>query len=103
LNFGLPAAIDAQISGNHLTTSYNLALKLADRMKLMPGVKDLRIAPPQDYPSYQVNVDRAKALQFGITQQEVASSLLASLSGASLLQPHFWLYPASSLHTTAIP
>jgi CzcA family heavy metal efflux pump len=102
LNFGLPAAIDAQISGNHLTTSYNLALKLADRMKLIPGVKDLRIAQPQDYPSYQVHVDRAKALQFGITQQEVASSLLASLSGASLLQPNFWLDPVSGVNYSVI-
>ena len=83
LNFGLPAAIDAQISGNHLQSDYAIALRLENRMKLIPGVNDLRIAQPQDYPAYQVNVDRAKALQFGITQQQVASSLLASLSGAS--------------------
>ncbi len=103
LNFGLPAAIDVQISGNHLNTSYDIALKLADRMRVIPGVKDLRIAQPQDYPSYQVNVDRAKALQFGITQLEVASSLLASLSGASLLQPNFWLDPVSGVNYNVIP
>ncbi len=102
LNFGLPAAIDVQISGNHLNTSYDIALKLADRMRVIPGVKDLRIAQPQDYPSYQVNVDRAKALQFGITQLEVASSLLASLSGASLLQPNFWLDPVSGVNYNVI-
>ncbi len=103
LNFGLPAAIDAQISGNHLHSDYDLALRLEERMKLIPGVKDLRIAEPQDYPSYQVNVDRAKALQFGITQQQVASSLLASLSGASLLQPNFWLDPVSGVNYFVIP
>jgi len=103
LNFGLPAAIDAQISGNHLQSDYALALRLEDRMKLIPGVKDLRIAQPQDYPAYQVNVDRAKALQFGITQQQVASSLLASLSGASLLQPNFWLDPVSGVNYFVIP
>src|SRR5271155_5692674 len=102
LNFGLPAAIDVQISGNHLDTSYNLALRLSDRMRVIPGVKDLRIAQPQDYPSYKVNVDRAKALQFGINQQEVASSLLASLSGATLLQPNFWLDPVNGVNYSVI-
>ena len=103
LNFGLPAAIDVQISGNHLQSSYGIALQLEQRMSLIPGVKDLRIAQPQDYPAYRVNVDRAKALQFGITQQQVASSLLASLSGASLLQPNFWLDPVSGVNYNVIP
>ena len=103
LNFGLPAAIDVQISGNHLQSSYGIALQLEQRMSLIPGVKDLRIAQPQDYPAYRVNVDRAKALQFGITQEQVASSLLASLSGASLLQPNFWLDPVSGVNYNVIP
>ncbi len=102
LNFGLPAAIDAQISGNHLQSDYDIALRLENRMRLIPGVKDLRIAEPQDYPAFQVNVDRAKALQFGITQQEVASSVLSSLSGAALLQPNFWLDPVSGVNYNVI-
>jgi CzcA family heavy metal efflux pump len=102
LNFGLPAAIDVQISGNKLASDYDLALRLQDRMKLIPGVTDIRIAQPQDYPAYKVEVDRTKALQFGITQQQVASSLLASLSGASLLQPNFWLDPRTGVNYNVI-
>jgi CzcA family heavy metal efflux pump len=98
LNFGLPAAIDAQVSGIHLQSDYDIAMRLANRMRLIPGVRDLRIAEPQDYPALKVHVDRAKALQFGITQEQVASSLLASLSGAALLQPNFWLDPVSGVN-----
>jgi multidrug efflux pump subunit AcrB len=102
LNFGLPAAIDAQINGNNLQADYDIALRLENRMRLIPGVSDLRIAEPQDYPTFFVDVDRDKALQLGITQQEVTSSVLATLSGASLLQPNFWLDPVNGVNYSVI-
>ncbi|MGD0116480.1 MAG: efflux RND transporter permease subunit [Candidatus Binatus sp.] len=102
LNFGLPAAIDAQINGNDLESDYDIALRLKNKMGLIPGVSDLRIAEPQDYPTFMVDVDRTKALQLGITQQEVASSMLATLSGATLLQPNFWLDPKSGVNYTVV-
>jgi multidrug efflux pump subunit AcrB len=102
LNFGLPAAIDAQINGNNLQADYDIALRLQDRMRRIPGVSDLRIAEPQDYPTFGVNVDRDKALQLGITQQQVASSMLSTLSGASLLQPNFWLDPKSGVNYNVV-
>ena len=102
LNFGLPSAIDAQINGNNLQADYDIALRLKERMARIPGVVDLRIAEPLDYPSLKVEVDRTKALQFGITQQQVASSLLSSLSGAQLLQPNFWLDPVSGVNYNVI-
>ena len=51
LNFGLPAAIDAQINGNNLQSDYDIALRLKERMARIPGVVDMRIAEPLDYPS----------------------------------------------------
>ena len=102
LNFGLPAAIDAQINGNNLQADYDIALRLKNRMRLIPGVSDLRIAEPQDYPTFFVDVDRDKALQLGITQQQVTSSVLATLSGASLLQPNFWLDPENGVNYSVI-
>ena len=102
LNFGLPAAIDAQINGNDLQADYDIALRLEDRMRRIPGVSDLRIAEPQDYPTFYVDVDRDKALELGITQSQVTSSVLATLSGASLLQPNFWLDPKNGVNYSVI-
>jgi len=102
LNFGLPSAIDAQINGNSLQSDYAIALRLKERMARIPGVVDMRIAEPLDYPSLKVDVDRTKALQFGITQEQVASSVLSSLSGAQLLQPNFWLDPVSGVNYNVI-
>ncbi len=102
LNFGLPAAMDAQINGNDLDADYDIALKLRRQMERIPGAVDIRIAEPLDYPALKVHVDRAKALQFGVTQQQVASSLLSLLSGAQLLQPNFWLDPVNGVNYQVI-
>ena len=98
LNFGLPAAIDAQISGNDLESSYEIATRLKAAMARIPGLTDLRIPEPLDYPTLRVNVDRAKALEVGITEAQVASSLLTSLSTSFLLQPNQWLDPRNGVN-----
>ncbi len=102
LNFGLSAAIDAQISGNDLNSDYKIASRLATKMSIIPGVTDLRIAEPLDYPAFKVDVDRAKALELGVTEQQVASGLLSSLSGNSLISPNYWLDPVSGVNYNVV-
>ena len=102
LNFGLPAAIDAQISGYDLDANYQLGVRLKAAMERIPGLTDLRIAEPLDYPTLKVDVDRAKALQLGISQAAVASSLLTSLSTSFLLQPNQWLDPQNGVNYSVL-
>ncbi|MBF6571691.1 MAG: efflux RND transporter permease subunit [Candidatus Binataceae bacterium] len=102
LNFGLPAAIDAQISGNDLQSDHQIASRLLERMAVIPGIKDVRIAEPLDYPTYFVDVDRAKALQMGVTEAQVATTLLTSLSSNTLLGSNFWLDPANGVQYSVL-
>jgi multidrug efflux pump subunit AcrB len=102
LNFGLPAAIDTQITGNNLQSDFKLASRLKQRMQLIPGLVDVRVAEPLDYPAFQVNVDRDRALELGVTESDVASSMLTALSGNSLLQPDYWLDPVSGVNYTVV-
>jgi multidrug efflux pump subunit AcrB len=102
LNFGLSAAIDAQVSGNDLASDYKIATRLAAKMSVIPGVTDLRIAEPLDYPSFKIEVDRSKALELGVTEQQVASGLLSSLSGNSLISPNYWLDPVNGVNYNVV-
>ena len=102
LNFGLPAAIDVQISGYNLNSDYAIAARLKSEVSRIPGLVDIRIAEPLDYPAFKVKVDRTKALEVGVTEQQVASSLLAELYGATLLQPNFWLNPVNGVNYSVI-
>jgi multidrug efflux pump subunit AcrB len=102
LNFGLPAAIDAQISGYDLDVGARIGARLKARMERIPGLADVRVAEPLDYPTLKVNVDRAKALELGITEGQVASSLLTSLSTSFLLQPNQWLDPTNGVNYSVL-
>jgi len=102
LNFGLPAAIDAQIQGFDLDADYAIASRLEDRMARIPGLTDLRIAEPLDYPTVRVNVDRTKALELGIAEADVASSMLTALSTSFLLQPNQWLDPSNGVNYSVL-
>jgi multidrug efflux pump subunit AcrB len=48
-------------------------------------------------PEVRVNVDRTLADQMGVTQREVASSLLISLSSSTQTAPNYWLDPRNGV------
>jgi CzcA family heavy metal efflux pump len=91
LNFGLPAPIEVQIEGNDINASKAQADKLLAQFRDVPGLTDLRIQQPFDYPTLQVQVNRTKAAQGGYTQSDVSDSLLNTLSGSFQLTPMFFL------------
>jgi CzcA family heavy metal efflux pump len=91
LNFGLPAPIDIEIEGNDANASKAQADKLLAQLREVPGLTDLRIQQPFDYPTLQVDVDRTKAAQGGYTEQDVSTSVLNTLSGSFQVSPMFFL------------
>jgi multidrug efflux pump subunit AcrB len=91
LNFGLPAPIDVQVIGNNQKANYAYAIDLLKRIRLVPGIADLRIQQVLNYPQINVEVDRTLAGEVGLTQRDIANSLLVTLSGSGQVQPNFWL------------
>ena len=91
LNFGLPAPIDVQVIGNNQKANYAYANDLLKRIRTVPGIADLRIQQVFNYPQINVDVDRTLAGEVGLTQRDVANSLLVTLSGSAQVHPNFWL------------
>jgi multidrug efflux pump subunit AcrB len=93
LNFGLPAPLDVQISGPDVVKNEAYAKQMLRKMLGIPGAVDLHIQQPYDYPQLNVDVDRSKAQLLGLTQENVASNMLVSLSGSFQTSPSFWIDP----------
>jgi multidrug efflux pump subunit AcrB len=93
LNFGLPAPLDVQISGFNVEANRPFAQNLLARLRAIPGLVDLRIQQASDYPQIRVEVDRSKAALLGLTERDVASDMLVSLSGSFQTSPSFWIDP----------
>jgi len=91
LNFGLPAPIDVQVVGRHTEANYRIATQLGSEIARVPGAADVHIHQVVDWPEIEVNVDRSKAGQVGLTQRDVSQSLLISLSSSSQVAPTQWL------------
>src|SRR5581483_5387045 len=93
LNFGLPSPIDIQVTGFNVNGNRDYANALLQKLRGIPGAVDLRIQQAFDYPQINVDVDRSKAEQLGLTQSNVASNMLVSLSGSFQTSPSFWIDP----------
>ncbi|MFP5211444.1 MAG: efflux RND transporter permease subunit [Acidobacteriota bacterium] len=97
LNFGLAAPIDIQIVGPNLSANRALAESVLNEVRYVPGATDVRIQQPFNYPTLKVNVDRTRAREVGLSQQNVAQSLLVALSGSFQTSPNFYLDPRNGV------
>jgi multidrug efflux pump subunit AcrB len=97
LNFGLSAPIDIQIVGPNLYANRALAEQMLNDVRHVSGAVDARIQQPFDYPNMTINVDRTRASTIGLTQQNVAQSILIALSGSFQTAPNFYLDPRNGV------
>ena len=97
LNFGLPAPIDIQVIGHDQVGNHEFAEKVMQEIKYVPGTADLHIQQPFNEPRLFVDVDRSRAQDIGLTQRDVAGSLLVALSGSFQTAPTYWLNPKNGV------
>jgi multidrug efflux pump subunit AcrB len=97
LDFGLPAPIDLQVVGRG-KNNYQIAQRLLAQVQAIPGVVDAHIHQQLEQPTIDVNVDRLKARQIGLTQQDIANSMLISLTGTGQTAPNEWLNPQNGVN-----
>ena len=95
LNQGMPAPIDVQVSGMDLTAANKIALDLARQFQALPGVSDVYVPQDMDYPALQVNVNRERASQLGLSPKEVVDNLITALTSDAMIAPSYWVDPKS--------
>jgi len=97
LNFGLPAAIDVQLSGNNLEANARIAADLVKKIKQIPGAVDAHVHQRLDAPAVNLQMDRTRLQQMGLSAQNVGQNVLVALSGSSQTAPAFWLNPQNGV------
>src|SRR4051812_23418398 len=97
INFGLPAPFDVQVLGRDLATDHKIAGELAQRLRRVTGAVDVRVQQPAHLQRLQFAIDRTKAAGLGLTERDVASSVLLSLSGSGQTAPSYWVDPTTGV------
>jgi multidrug efflux pump subunit AcrB len=93
LNFGLPAPFNVQIAGRDQANNREIAARLAEKIRHIPGAVDVRVQQPNDQPKLDFAIDRTRAMDIGLSEKDVANSVLLALSGSGQVQPAYWLNP----------
>ncbi|KQM21362.1 efflux RND transporter permease subunit [Novosphingobium sp. Leaf2] len=97
LNFGSPAPIDVQISGKDPAASRAYAHRLMAKLGNVPGLADVRIQQPAHAPQLEVNVDRSRIGQYGLSEKDVTNSLASSLAGTAQTAPVYFVNPDNNV------
>jgi hydrophobic/amphiphilic exporter-1 (mainly G- bacteria), HAE1 family len=95
LNQGLPAPIDVQVSSNDLTEAAKIAAKIREQVSRIPGVADTYIPEDVDAPSLQLGINRYYAQEMGLSEHEVVSNIITSLTSDGMISPSYWVDPKS--------
>jgi multidrug efflux pump subunit AcrB len=102
LNFGLPAPIDVQVRGKNEVATAEIAQRLQEQIKDVPGAVDVFLQQDVNAPKLNINVDRLKAQELALTAKDVSDNVLLSLSGSGQVAPNFWLDPTTGVEYPVI-
>jgi len=95
MSFGSPTPIEVAVQGPQLAATRAFAEKVRAELVKIDALRDLQYAQPLDYPSLQIQIDRNRAGQFGVTPSDVARSLVAATSSSRYTELNFWRDPGS--------
>jgi Cu/Ag efflux pump CusA len=79
------------IQGKNLAQSREIADKLNQSLSQVSYLRDLQIAQSLDYPAIQINYDRIRLGQIGLTVEQAGKSVVEGTSSSRLIQPVYWL------------
>jgi multidrug efflux pump subunit AcrB len=97
LNFGAPTPINISISGHKIAEARAFTQKIANALSRLPRLRDVQIPQAIDYPTLDVQIDRERAGQLGVTVERVAKSIVAATSSSALTTPNFWTNPMTGV------
>ncbi|CAF0698336.1 efflux RND transporter permease subunit [Candidatus Methylacidithermus pantelleriae] len=97
LNFGVASPIDIRIIGPDEDRVYQIARKVEAAVRRVLGAVDVHLHQRMDYPTIRLDVDRVRAMEFGLTQADITKNILTQLSSSYMVAPTYWVDPKTTI------
>jgi HAE1 family hydrophobic/amphiphilic exporter-1 len=97
LTSGTPAPIDVQVGGPSLREDYRAAAEIARQVRRLPGVSQVYLPQDVDSPALHLDIDRQRAAQLGLREDDVAGNIISALSSNGMIAPGYWIDPKTGL------
>jgi multidrug efflux pump subunit AcrB len=95
MSFGSPTPIEVAVQGVSLQDDQKYAQKVKAQLEKLSFLRDLQFAQEQNYPTLDINIDRDRAGQFGLTMSDVVRSVVPATSSSRFTDPNYWRDPNS--------
>jgi multidrug efflux pump subunit AcrB len=95
MSFGSPTPIEIAVQGPSLADDYGFAQKIQSQLAKLSFIRDLQFAQEYNYPTLDININRERAGQFGLTMADVARSIVPATSSSRFIEPNYWRDPNS--------
>ncbi|WP_310587742.1 efflux RND transporter permease subunit [Dyadobacter fanqingshengii] len=94
---GASTPIEVSVAAKDVEEAGRFAKKIQKEMRHIAFLRDVQIAQPLDYPVLNVEINRERAGQLGITSTQVARSMVAATSSSRFTDKNLWLDDAKGL------
>jgi len=91
LSQGSPTPIEVAISGKNKKQNIAFAFKVLDKLKKINYLRDVQIGQSFKYPAININIDRVRAAEQGVSLNDISRSLVASTSSSRYTEKNVWL------------
>ncbi|HEY4365105.1 MAG TPA: efflux RND transporter permease subunit [Bryobacteraceae bacterium] len=95
MSFGSATPIEVAVLGSNLQDVYGYAQKIQAQLAPLPFLRDLQFAQEINYPTLDIDINRERAGQFGLTMADVVRSVVPATSSSRFSQPNYWRDPNS--------
>jgi len=88
---GANTPVEVIVASKDMEEGAAYATKVKEELKKIDFLRDIRINQPLHYPMLNIDIDRERAAQFGISSGEIAKSLVAATSSSRFTAKNLWL------------
>lgn len=97
LSQGSPTPVEVRVEGKNKIQNEVFANKIAVKMQKIKYLRDVQLGQATHYPAIDINIDRTRAAQLGVSVSDVSRSLITSTSSSRFTEKNAWLDPKVGL------
>lgn len=97
MSFGSPTPIEIAVAGSNLAENKSYADEILAELRKIPSMRDVQLGELLEYPTVEINVDRERAAQLGVSVADVGRALAPATWSSRFTKPVYWADPKTGI------
>ncbi|RYY29684.1 MAG: efflux RND transporter permease subunit [Sphingobacteriaceae bacterium] len=97
LSQGSPTPVEVRVASKNKVQNEAFANKIVAKLQKIRYLRDVQLGQATHYPAINIDIDRTRAAQLGVSVSDISRSLIASTSSSRFTEKNVWLDPKVGL------